>query len=151
MQANTRIFGEIDIADEKILNFENGIIGFPDFKKFALIHDLKEEGETPSISWLQSMEEPSFAMPVMDPLIVKPDYNPMVSDDYFSVIDGKDDNEYIVLVTVTVPHDLKKMSVNLKAPFVINVSNRKAAQIIVEEDFPIKYMIYDILNKKDGE
>ena len=58
-----------------------------------------------------------------------------------------EENTY-VLVTVTVPQDLKKLSVNLKAPIVINVEERKADQIIVEDDFPVKYPIYDILQDK---
>ena len=43
MKINTKIFGEIEIADEKIVTFENGIIGFPEMKRFALLHD-EEKG-----------------------------------------------------------------------------------------------------------
>ena len=39
MRINTKIFGEVDIADEKIIHFPAGIIGFPDLTDFALIHD----------------------------------------------------------------------------------------------------------------
>ena len=39
MRVNTRLFGEIEIADEKIITFPNGIIGFPDMKKFTMIYD----------------------------------------------------------------------------------------------------------------
>ena len=50
---------------------------------------------------------------------------------------------------MTVPSDLTKMSVNLKAPMIINSDNRKAAQIIVEnEDYEVKYKVYDILNQR---
>lgn len=58
------------------------------------------------------------------------------------------------MVTVTVPSDLTKMSVNLCGPIVINSSTRKAVQIIVEgEDYQVKFPIYDILKnkKKAGE
>ena len=67
MKINTKKFGEIEIEEEKIIVFENGIIGFPDLKHFALIHDA-EEGTNAGIRFLQSVEEPGFAMPVMDPL-----------------------------------------------------------------------------------
>ena len=62
-------------------------------------------------------------------------------------------DELLVMVTVTVPSDLKKMSVNLRGPIVINAAERKACQIIVEgEDYAVKFPIYDILNaKKVGE
>ena len=58
------------------------------------------------------------------------------------------------MVTVSVPKDLSKMSVNLQAPIIINTENRKAAQVIVNTDiYPIKFYIYDILQriKKEGE
>lgn len=44
------------------------------------------------------------------------------------------------------------MSVNLKAPIIINSNNKEGAQVIVEnEDYSVRYPIYDILNKKDKE
>jgi len=56
-----------------------------------------------------------------------------------------------VLVTVTVPSDIKKLSVNLKAPIVINVDELKAEQLIIDDSFPVKYMIYDILQNKKSK
>ena len=56
------------------------------------------------------------------------------------------------LVTITVPPEIEKMSVNLKAPIVINMENNKAVQIIVEDDFQVKHPIYETLKKrKEGE
>lgn len=151
MQIKTKVFGEIIIDDDKIIHFPNGIIGFPDLTEFTLIHD--EEKGTDSIHWLQSLQEPAFAMPVMDPLIVCPDYNPEADDQLFNVLGEIKPDELLVLVTVTVPHDLTKMTVNLKGPIIINVSEKRALQIIVEGDtYQVKFPIYDILNqKKAGE
>ena len=57
-----------------------------------------------------------------------------------------------MLVTVSVPSDLKRMSVNLQGPFVINVDEHKACQIIVENgDYPVKFPIYDILHSGKGD
>lgn len=152
MKINTKIFGEIEIADDKIITFENGIIGFPDLKKFALLHD-EEKGTGAGIRYMQSLEEPAFAMPVMDPLIVKPDYDPEVDDELLASAGNVTEDNILVLVTVTVPSDLTKMSVNLQGPFVINVDEHKACQVIVEKgDFPVKYPVYDILQaRKAGE
>ena len=74
MEIKTKIFGDVSIDDEKIILFPNGIIGFPDLQHFTLIHD--EERENNNIHWLQSIEEPAFAMPVIDPLAVNKEYNP---------------------------------------------------------------------------
>lgn len=153
MKAATRLFGEIEIDESKIITFEDGIIGFPDMKKFTLIFDEEKEGR-PSISWLQSMDEPEIAFPVMDPLFVCEAYNPSVEEELLKNLGTiKEDNLY-VLVTVTVPQNIKELAVNLKAPIVINTDTRKASQIIVEDDLPVRYRIYEILEeakKKAGE
>lgn len=152
MKIQTKIFGEIEIADDKIITFENGIIGFPELKRFALLHD-EEKGTNVGIRFLQSLDEPGFAMPVMDPLVVKPDYDPEVNDELLATAGNINENNILVLVTATIPGDLTQMSVNLQGPFVINVEEHKACQIIVENgDYPVKFPIYEILQaRKAGE
>lgn len=152
MNINTRIFGEIEIADEKIITFEKGIIGFPEMKRFALLHN-EEKGKDVGIRFLQSIDEPGFAMPVMDPLIVKPDYDPEVDDELLASVGELNQDNILVLVTATIPSDLTKMSVNLQGPIVINVDEHKACQIIVDGSlYPVKFPIYDILqSRKAGE
>lgn len=151
MKINTKIFGEIDIAEDKIILFENGIVGFPELKRFALLHD-EEKGTDVGIRFLQSLDEPGFAMPVMDPLVVKPDYDPEVDDELLAAAGHVTMDNILVLVTVTIPRDLTKMSVNLQGPFVINVEENKACQVIVEKGtYPVKFPIYDILQARKGE
>ncbi|MCM1037846.1 MAG: flagellar assembly protein FliW [Roseburia sp.] len=153
MKVTTKIFGEITIDDDRIIAFPKGIVGFPELTEFALLHD-SEKGSD-SIHWLQSLQEPAFAMPVMDPLIVCPEYNPEVDDELLKPLGDLNPEELLVLVTMTVPKDLTKMSVNLKGPMIINAAERKAAQVIIEgEEYQVKFPIYDILNankKKAGE
>lgn len=152
MKINTKIFGEVEIADDKLITFEKGIIGFPDLKHFTLLHDA-ESGTDAGIRFLQSVEEPGFAMPVMDPLVVKPDYDPEVEDELLAGLGRLTEDNILVLVTVTVPSDLTRMSVNLQGPIIINVEERKACQMIVESDkYPVKFPIYEILQaRKAGE
>lgn len=153
MKVTTKIFGEITIDDDRIITFPKGIVGFPELTEFALLHD-SEKGSD-SIHWLQSLQETAFAMPVMDPLIVCPDYNPEVDDELLKDLGELDPEELLVLVTMTVPKDLTKMSVNLKGPIIINAAKKKAAQVIIEGDeYQVKFPIYDILNankQKAGE
>ncbi len=152
MTIETRVFGEVTIDTSKIIHFEQGIVGFPELTDFALIYDL-EKGDNAGIRWMQSIQEPAFAMPVMDPLTVKPDYNPEVDEAVLTPLGKLEPDEMLVLVTVTVPKDLTKMSVNLKAPIVINVSERKAVQLILDSDnYLVKFPVYDIIKagKKEG-
>lgn len=145
MIINTRIFGEIEIEDSKIITFANGIVGFPDLTEFALVHN-EEKGKNSNVKWLQSIQEPSFALPVIDPLAVFPEYNPEVDDDLLKPLGNIDPEEILVLVTLTVPKVIEEMSVNLKAPIVISAKNKKACQVIAEgNDYSVKYKIYHIL------
>ncbi len=151
MRVNTKIFGEIDIEESKIITFEKGIIGFPDMKKFTLLHD-EEEGNGAGIRYLQSLDEPAFAMPVMDPLVIVPDYNPEVEDEILKPLGKIEPDSLFVLVTVTVPREIEKMSINLQAPIVINADERKAVQIIIEGgEYKIKFPIYDILQERKNK
>ncbi len=149
MTAETRLFGTIDIEDEKLITFPEGIIGFPFLKTFALIHDA--DNEDAAIMWLQSMDEPEFALPVIEPAIVKDDYNPVVNDEHLVPVGELAEDQIYLLVTITVPSQIENMSVNLKAPVIVNMSNHKAAQIIVEDELPVKYPIYETLKqRKEG-
>ncbi len=144
MKILTKIFGEIEINEEKVLTFDEGIIGFPDLNRFMLIHDADDDKKT--VSWLQSLDEPAFAMPVVDPLAVDPTYNPIVEDELLKSLGEITEEDLIVLVTMTVPRDVKKATVNLKAPFVVNSKNLKACQIILEDD---RYLVKHPINKED--
>ena len=147
MKANTRLFGAIDIPDDKIIVLENGMIGLPEMRQFALIFDEEREGGG-KIKWLQSMDDPETAFPVMDPTVVKENYNPMINDDILRPLGELTAENTFILTTVTVPKNIEKMSINLKAPIVINTDTRKGAQIIVEDDVPVKFMIYDLLKSR---
>lgn len=144
MKILTKIFGEIEINEEKVLTFDEGIIGFPDLNRFMLIHDADDDKKT--VSWLQSLDEPAFAMPVVDPLAVDPTYNPIVEDELLKSLGEITEEDLIVLVTMRVPRDVKKATVNLKAPFVVNSKNLKACQIILEDD---RYLVKHPINKED--
>lgn len=150
MLVKTKFFGEVDLPEEKILTFDRGLIGFEDFKKYTILYDCEKENN--NISWLQSVDEAAFAIPIIKPWLVREDYNPVVEDELLQGLGELTDDNLVILLTMNVPSDLKNMSVNLKAPIVINSDTRKGAQIVVENsDYEIRYKVYDILkNKKEG-
>lgn len=147
MLVKTKFFGEVDLPEEKILTFDRGIIGLPDYKRYTILYDCEKE-ET-NISWLQSVEEPTLALPVIKPWLVKEDYNPIVEDELLNSLGELTEENLVVLLTMTVPSDVKEMTVNLKAPIVINADSRKGTQVIVEnQDYEVKYKVYEILGQK---
>lgn len=153
MVAETKFFGTIDIEEEKIIEFPMGIIGFENLKKFALIYDSERE-ERSKISWLQSMEEPLMVLPVINPIDIIEEYTPIIEDELTKSIGDPADADILIFVTMSIPSDLTKMTANLKAPIIINTVNRKAMQVIAEnQDYIIKYNVYDAIErlKKAGE
>ena len=148
MKAVTRLFGTIDVADDKIITMERGMIGFPELTHFALIFDEEKKDKAFKIMWLQSMDDGDIAFPVMDPHVVKEDYHPTVSNEILAPLGELTDENTYILVTVTVPKDITQFSINLKAPVVINTEINKGVQLIVEDDFPVKYKVYDLLKAK---
>ncbi|MCR5829784.1 MAG: flagellar assembly protein FliW [Lachnospiraceae bacterium] len=151
MRINTRYFGTVDLADDKVIEFDGGLFGFEEYKRFALIFN-NEAKERPAISWLQCVDEQALALPVMIPTIVKPDYNPVVEDEALETLGDWNEENISVLVTVTVPEDLTNMTTNLKAPIIINTDSMKGVQTVVEnQDYEIRFKIYDLLKAAGKE
>ncbi len=152
MVAQTRFFGEVTIDDDKILNFPNGIIGFEHMRKFAIIYDI-DKGSDTAVRWLQSMEDPYLAMPVIEPFAILDEYNPIIEDSILETIDNPKDEDMVVLLTLIISKDVTKVTANMKAPIVINSATCKGGQIIVEnQDYDAKFNVYDAIQKrKAGE
>lgn len=147
MLVKTKFFGEVNLPEEKIITLDRGLIGLEEYKKFTILYDCDKEES--NISWFQSVEEPTLALPIIKPWLVKEDYNPIVEDELLNHIGELTEENLVILLTMTVPEDITQMSVNLKAPIVINADTRKGAQIIVEnQDYEVKYKIYEILKEK---
>lgn len=148
MLVKTKYFGEINLSEDKIITMERGMFGFEEYKKYTILYDSEKEGR-PNVSWFQSVEEPSLAFPVINPLVVKEDYNPVVEDELLKGLGEITEENIVILLLLTVPQDAIQMTANLKAPIIINADTRKGAQVVVEnEEYEIKYRIYDILKGK---
>ena len=154
MRVQTKFFGEVELDDNKVIEFPNGIIGFEDFKKFAIIYDIEDDRDT-KISWLQSLEEPTLALPVVDPLAVTTEYAPMIDDELLKPLGNPADEDLLFLLVMTVPSDMTKVTANMKAPVIISTEERKGVQLIVDNaDYPVKFNVYESVQKmkeKAGE
>jgi flagellar assembly factor FliW len=152
MLVKTKYFGEVDLGDDKILTFDDGIFGFEDSKKWTILYDSDDGGER-VISWFQSVDDENLALPVIYPNLVKEDYNPTIEDEWLAPLGELNDDNILILLTLTVPADIEQMRCNMKAPIVINADTRKGVQLIAEnEDYPIRYNVYEHFRaaKKSG-
>lgn len=150
MKVNTHLFGEIEVAQDRVITFTTGLMGFEEYKKFTLIFNSEKKG---NIMWLQSLEEPELAFTVMDPMKLMENYNPVVEDEWLAPLgEVESETDYFLLTVITVPSDLTKMTANLKAPVVINMNTHKACQLIVNNDeYVVRYNVYEYVQKlKEG-
>ena len=150
MLVKTKHFGEIELDESKIITFDEGLIGFEDNKRYTILFN-NESKRKGTISWLQSLDEPMLALPVVSPIVAMADYNPIVEDEVLAPLGELNGENLVILLTLTVPSDLTKMTVNLKAPIIINADTRKGCQAIAENsDYVVRYGIYKELKEVKG-
>lgn len=128
MKVQTRYFGEVEIQDEKVITFEEGLPGFEDFKKFAVL-----DTEKGTFNYLQCIEDKNVCFVVTDPYEFKEDYAPHISEGYFEKLGGGDSKEFIIWVIACLKEDMAKSTINLAGPLLINLNTKKAIQVIIED------------------
>ncbi|MBX7144129.1 MAG: flagellar assembly protein FliW [Oligoflexia bacterium] len=119
-------FGELEVPTESIIEFPQGLIGFPNANRFVLLE------HKPPFSWLHSIDDPSLAFVVVDGFEFGPSYE--VKPPYNNrECDFRQGDEFAILVIVTVRPDPKATTANLKAPLFVNLKNRRGAQVIFDD------------------
>ncbi|GAQ24371.1 flagellar assembly factor FliW [Tepidanaerobacter syntrophicus] len=124
-----------NLNDEKVITFLNGILGLEDYKKYIIL----DHPESDVIKWIQSVDEPQIALPVVNPYSFYPDYAPEISEEDLKRLKISSAEEALALCVITISQDTSTITVNLKAPIIINVSERLADQLIAENaDYSIR-------------
>ena len=144
MRLNTVRFGEIDIADEKIIKFPEGIPGLEQLTRFALISN----EETEPFKWFQAMDDPEIALVVIDPNILFPDYYVNLPPEIVDELKLAEGDDTLILTVAVVPRDFRSMTTNLVSPIVINAAKNLGKQIIMQSsEYLIRQPIYDLLQE----
>lgn len=142
MKIQTSRFGEVEVPDETLIDISAGLIGFPNSHHFVMIE------YTPPFSWLQSTEIPDLAFVIVNAAEFGEEYTFELpySD---RLLDLKQEDEVAVFNLVTIRPDPSLSTVNLKAPVVVNLRNRKGKQIILDDPrFPTRMSLYAQGEKK---
>ncbi len=151
MELLTKNFGVQQIDEDKIITFQDGILGFSEYKKFIILTE--DDINISTIWWLQSVENGELAFPLLNTFSVLKDYTPEVDDSLIVQLGEFEEDSLVVANILVVPEDAKKMTVNLKAPVIINIKTKKGMQVIVNNnEYEVKFPIYSVLQKqKAGE
>ncbi|MFC1809773.1 flagellar assembly protein FliW, partial [Candidatus Omnitrophota bacterium] len=119
MKIKTSRFGEIEVDQEKVIHFPEGIIGFQDIKNYLLIG--KKER---MVMWLQAIDNPEIAFIVVNPFLFEPSYNPKLSRQDLEFLKVTDVAGINILSIVVVPKNPQEMTANLLGPLVINTQEK---------------------------
>ena len=132
-------FGELDVPDGQILDFPQGVLGFPAEKRFALM-----EYKTDSPFYLlQSLADADLTFLMINPFAFFNDYEFAMDDALMAEIGVTADNPPTVFNIATVKDKIEQMTINLAGPVLVNLRERKAAQWVIEKTaFPTKYPLF---------
>ncbi|MBI4798794.1 MAG: flagellar assembly protein FliW [Desulfarculus sp.] len=126
----TTRFGQIEVPDERVITLPHGMVGFPRLTRYVIL----EHRPGSPFHWLQSLDRGDLAFVIMDPLVFDPHYQLALGDNDAKLLQVGDVRHIQVWVVVTIPQGTpENMTANFKAPLVINLQSRLAAQIILED------------------
>ncbi|NFG60654.1 flagellar assembly protein FliW [Clostridium sp. CMCC3677] len=136
----SKVQGNIEYEEKDKITLRKGILGFENLKEYILV-DLNE---CEPFKLLQSLEDENTGFIVVSPFEFFNDYEIKLSDEEINKLDVKNQNDIILLTTVTLNSDPKKITTNLKAPIIINISNNLGEQIILDNlDYKIKHLLIE--------
>jgi flagellar assembly factor FliW len=141
-------FGEIEIDDKEIVNFEEGILGFEEMTKYVV---LNIEENNP-LMLMQSIEEPALAFVIINPYEFRSEYLIELSDDEVKKLKIEKEEDVDIFAIVVIPHENpSKMTANLQGPLIINRNKKIGKQIITNNsEYGIKHNILKEMEKKSG-
>lgn len=136
----TTRFGVVEFSEEDVVTFANGILGFPDARRYLVIHH-KEDSP---FRWLQNVEYGDLAFLVADPAHYVPGYAPELPDQIAEELNLSEESPRLVYTMVTIPKGKPDgMTLNLAGPLLINLESRQARQVVLEDQrYPIRYKVF---------
>lgn len=146
MDVRTKAGKTIQVEGKDLLEIPEGLFGFEEYKNYAIY-----ESEYPPFMWMQSTDEPSLAFLIVDPFLVADDYELDVDDKALAKIGITNPAEVCVMAIVTIPAGGTPVTANLQGPLVLNRTNNKAMQVILNSNkWTTKHDIMKALKAKDA-
>ncbi|MCW6110476.1 flagellar assembly protein FliW [Clostridium sporogenes] len=139
MNLNTKYHGCIEYEEKDVIYFEKGIPGFEGLKKFIVFP--VEDNEVFSV--FHSIEKEDMGIIVTSPFNIEKDYEIQLEEEQIKNLKLQDEEDTLVLNTVTLNSDIDKITANLRAPIIINIKEKIGEQIIINSDkYSIKYPLF---------
>ncbi len=128
MKLDTVRFGQIDIEENRIFDFVLPIIGFDALRKFVILEPNKDS----LFKWLQSVEDPALAFPIISVASLDFDYTIDLPDSTVEALGIENVESVLVMNITSIPQDNPRgTTINLLAPLIFNIDNNTAGQIVL--------------------
>jgi len=139
MKINTKFYGELEINEEEIIQFPQGLPGFEEEKRFVYL-----QSEENFFGSLQAVDLETLGFVVISPFIICPDYHFDLEDQIVNELGLEKPEEALLLSIVNIPPGQPKdATANLQAPVVINTAKRRGIQVILAEmGYPLRCRIW---------
>ena len=147
MRINTINFGDVEIAPDTIIRFDDGLPGFPQLRRFVVL----EMEEIKPFQYLQALPDddtPPIALYLINPFLVDPSYEFRLTDSDMAAIKSTNSAELTIYAVVTIPEDPREATLNLMAPVVINERDHCGRQVILHDS---KYSVRHPLMSDNAE
>ena len=138
---DSKVHGEMKYEEKDIVIFNKGLLGFNELKKYFLI-DLEE---VKPFKILHSLENDEVGMIVISPYDFFEDYEIKLNEEIIQRLEIKSEKDVMIVNTVTLNSDPKKITTNLQGPIIINISNNLGEQLIIDNS---KYKVKEPLVKE---
>jgi flagellar assembly factor FliW len=135
MEIRSSRFGSIEVDDADILHFPEGLFGFAGCRDFVLLGD-EQNG---AVAWLQSIDQPEVGLAVVSPTRFVPGFRMRVARRELEPL--KFDQLRGVRVLVIVGKSGRGITLNLKAPLVVNLERRLGRQVVTNGGLPLEYEV----------
>jgi len=138
MKINTTRFGEIEFADNDVLEFSDGLPGFFELHRFALLR----QDDSP-ICYLQAVDNENVSFALVDLTGIIEGYDPLIDSSLIESLGAYNPEHLDVLNIAVIPENVKHMTVNLKAPIIINWNEKKGKQVIcTNEEYLVRHRLF---------
>ena len=138
MKVTTTRFGVVEVLENSVMFFSSGVLGFPEVQRYVML----DHAEGTPLKWLQAVDRPELAFPMVAATDLLVDYHITVSPDDLASLGMEATQEIQAFVILTIPNGAPERSTaNLKAPILMNPTSHLARQILAAEDYPIRYSL----------
>ncbi len=137
MDVFTTRFGVLSVQPQDEILFENGLIGLEDCRRWVVLTD----SNNPSLGWLQNLEQGHIAVGIVSPRRFVPEYQLRVDRTDLRTLGLATirDAEVVVIASRQANGQPSHLTLNLRAPLVINVEKRLGCQVIAKDEHPVQY------------